>query len=171
MFKPLKLIALFALFFSTFAVAESPKIAIVDLPRAIFGTEVAKARIKQLSGGSDYASMQAKFDSINADIANMQKDAEGKSATWSKEQAAEYQKKIEYALADRELVVRKLKAEQQGLQSSIVNELQPKTNEAIKEILAEEKIDLLLSADAVLVGSPNLDITAKLTDRLNQKTK
>ncbi|MGV6808157.1 MAG: OmpH family outer membrane protein [bacterium] len=149
--------------------AAGEKVAVVDLTRAIFATEVAKAKVKELSAASEYAALQAKFESINADIRQLQKDAETKQATWSQEKKAEYQKKLEYLLADRELTGRKLQAETQAVQQAIVKELRPKAGEALQQLIEEEKIDLLLNAEAVLMASPALDITAKLTDKLNKK--
>ena len=170
-----KIIVLLATLGALFSVgaqaAEGTKVAVVDLTRAIFATEVAKARVKQLGSGSDYASLQAKYESITADIKALQEDAEVKSATWSNEQAAEYKKKVEYLLADRELAARKIQTEQKALQGSIVNELQPKAGQAIKELMEEGKIDLLMNAEAVIFAKPEMDITAKLTDRLNKMTK
>jgi len=53
--------------------------------------------------------------------------------TLSQEQAADYKKKMEYLRADMELVSRKLQAEIKELQNRIMQELQPKALEAIKE--------------------------------------
>ena len=91
--------------------------------------------------------------------------------TMSQEQVQEFQKKMGYIKADRDLALQKIKAESQALQNSILKELQPKAGEALQELLKEEGIALLLSAEAVMVAAPELDLTAKLTDRINQKTK
>ena len=91
--------------------------------------------------------------------------------TWSQEQAEEAQKKMEYYRADLELITRKIKADQKDLQNSIVQELRPKAAEALQEVVDEEGIVLLINAEAVVTAAPSLDITDKLTDRLNKKTK
>ena len=73
--------------------------------------------------------------------------------------------------ADRDLALRKIKAESNELQNSILKELQPKASEALQEIMKEESIALLLTAEAVMIAAPGLDLTSKLTDRINKKTK
>ena len=171
MSKFYRLMALVIAMGATAPVLAESSMAVVDLPRAIFATELAKARVKQRSSGSEYVALQAKYESITADLKAMQKDIESKRATWSQEDSAEAQKKLEYLMADRELAARKLKAEQQALQGSIANEIQPKLGEALKELLEEEKVDLLLNAEAVIIAKPDLDLTAKLTERLNKKTQ
>lgn len=161
---------LVAALFTTSTFAQD-KIAVVDLGAAIFGSEIAQKRQKELQARSEYAALQAKYDSTAADIKAMQKEAEAKSMTWSEEQKTEFQKKMEYMRADIELTARKLESEVRGLQNSIVRELQPKALEAIQELVTQEGITVLLRSDAVLMAKPELNLTAKLTEKLNAKTK
>ena len=156
--------------FSLSAVAET-KIGVVDLGAAIFGSEIAKKKQEELKQGSDYARLQAKYDSTAADIKALQQDAEGKRMTWSEDDKAEFQKKMEYLRADIELTARKLESEVRSLQNTIVKELQPKALEALQELVTQEGIDVLIRADAVLMAKPELNITAKVTERLNSKTQ
>lgn len=151
------------------ALAET-KIAVVDVARAIFSTEIAKQRQKEMQAGSDFSTQQAKYDSLAADMKALQKEVEGKAMTLSKEQATEYQKKMEYLRADLELVSRKLQAEIQALQNRIMEELQPKALEAVKDLVTEEQITLLLQREAVISATPEMDLTSKLIDRLNNKS-
>lgn len=160
-----------ATLFAVTVTAEEGKIAVVDFGKAIFGSEVAKARLKQVQAESDYASLQAKYENTVADMKALQKEVESKSMTWSTEQTAEAQKKMEFLRADLELTTRKVQAEQKALQSSIVQELRPKAGEALQELIKEESIVLLINAEAVVTVAVELDLTSKLTDRLNQKTK
>lgn len=169
-FLQLILLLLSSVFVSS-AIAAEGKIAVVDFGRAIFSSDVAKARLEQLKQESTFASLQATIDATTADMQVLQKEAEAKSMTMSQEEAAEFQKKVEYVKADRDLAVRKIKAESQALQNSILKELQPKAGEALQELLKEESVALLLSSEAVLITAPELDLTAKLTDRINKKTK
>lgn len=161
---------LVAALFSSALVAQE-KIAVVDLGAAIFGSDIAQKRQNELKAKSDYASLQAKYDSTAADLQALQKEAETKGMTWSEEQKQEHQKKLEYMRADLELTARKLESEVRGLQNSIVKELQPKALEALQELITQEGITVLLRADAVLMAKPELNLTAKLTERLNSKTQ
>ncbi|MCK9505447.1 MAG: OmpH family outer membrane protein [Porticoccaceae bacterium] len=153
------------------AVFAADKIAVVDLGAAIFGSDIAQQRQKELQSQSEYAALQARYDSTAADIKALQKDAEAKSMTWSEEQKTEFQKKMEYFRADIELTARKLESEVRGLQNRIIRELQPKAQEALQELVEQEGITVLLRADAVITAKPEINITAKLTERLNSKTK
>ena len=160
----------FMFVYSGGAMAEGG-IAVVDVARAIFSTNIAKQRQDELQSASEFSTQQAKYDSLGADMKALQKEVEGKAMTLSQEQAAEYQKKMEYLRADIELVSRKLQAEIKDLQNRIMQELQPKALEAVKELVAEEEITLLLQREAVISATPDMDLTSKLIARLNNKTE
>lgn len=155
----------------TSVVFAEEKIAVIDVARAIFSTELAKTRQEEMQGNSEYASLQAKYDSISADMKALSKEVEGKAMTLSQEQAGEYKKKMEYLRADLELVQRKVQAEVQELQRKIMEELQPVARDALKELVEQEQVTLLLQREAVISASPDKDLTGKLIERLNQKAK
>ena len=152
-------------------VSAEGKTAVVDLGRAIFSTETAKMRLEQAKKKSDIAALEAEYDSIAANAKKLQKEIESKQKSMSQEQAAEYRKKMDYYKVDMDVVVRKIQAESQALQQSILNELRPKAGEALKELVKEEGISVLLTAESAVLVDPKLDITAKLIDRLNSKTR
>jgi outer membrane protein len=152
------------------AVAED-KIAVVDIARAIFSSNVAQERLKQAETSADFVALKAKYESSAADLQALAKEAEKKRMTWSQEEAAEHQKKMEYAKADAELAGRKIQAEQQQLQQRIMQELGPKAQEALQEVVTETGVTILLRADAVMLAGPESNLTAKVADRLNKKTQ
>lgn len=160
-----------ATLFAVTVTAEQGKIAVLDFGKAIFGSEVAKTRLKQMQGESDFAALQAKYENTVADMKALKKEVESKGMTWSAEQSSEAQKKMEFLRADLELTTRKVQADQKALQGSLVQELRPKAGEALQELIKEEGIVLIINAEAVITVATELDLTSKLTDRLNQKTK
>lgn len=155
---------------SATVIAET-KIAVVDVVRAIFSTDVAKTRQEELQRTSEFSAQQAKYDGLMADMKALQKELESNAMTASPEKAAEYKKKVDYLRADIELVSRKLQAEVKDLENRILREMQPKALEAVKELVAEEQVTLLLQREAVITADPQMDLTPKLIDRMNKKTQ
>jgi len=146
------------------------KIAVVDIARAIFGSKAAQESLTQAEQSADFVALKAKYEGSAADLQALAKEAESKRLTWSQEQAAEHQKKMEYAKADAELAGRKIQGEQKQLQQRIMQQLGPKAQEALQEVIKEEGVTILLRAESVMMSSPESNITAKVADRLNQKT-
>jgi outer membrane protein len=164
------LVLLLALFGSMGA-AAADKIAVVDIQRVIFTSEFAKVRQQQLQTEKSFVDLQARYDSISADIRALQRRIEAERETMSRDQVAENQKRVEYLRADYELVARKLQTEVQQLQGQIMEELQPQVQAALKELVEAEGISLLLQREAVIFATPAMDVTGKLLERLNAKTK
>jgi outer membrane protein len=152
------------------AVAEE-KIAVVDVARAIFGSNAAQESLRQAEQGADFVSLKAKYEGSAADLQSLAKEAESKRLTWSQEEAIAHQKKMEYAKADAELAGRKIQAEQKQLQQKIMQDLGPIAQQALQEVVTEEGVTILLRAESVMIAAPESNLTAKVADRLNQKTK
>jgi outer membrane protein len=100
----------------------------------------------------------------------MSKEAEAKRLTWSAEEAAGHQKRMSYAKADYDLAVQKIQGEQKQLQQKVLQDLSPVFQQALTEVVQEEGVSLLLRAESVLSASAENNLTAKVVDRLNQKT-
>jgi outer membrane protein len=168
-FRCVVVAGIFALISANVVASDTNKIAVVDTAIAIFGSATAQAKLKAAEESADFLSLKAKYESSSADLQAMAKEAESQRLTWSQEQLAEHQKKMGYAKADAELTVQKIKAEQQQLQQSILQELGPLAEQAIKEIVEEEGITILLHAEPVLIVDPQANITAKVAARIDQK--
>lgn len=166
-FRNFALIAILGVFASNAIAAE--KIAVVDMAMAIFGSSTAQGKLKEAEQSPDFLGLKAKYESSAADLQAMAKEAESKRLTWSIEDAAEHQKKMNYAKADADLTVKKIQAEQQELQQRIVQELGQVAQQALQEIVSEEGITVLLRSESVLIAAPENNITAKVADRIGQK--
>lgn len=169
--KALVVVVLASLFVvAPVSAVAAEKIAVVDIARAIFGSKAAQDSLKQAEQSADFVALKAKYEGSAADLQALAKEAESKRLTWSQEQSAEHQKKMEYAKADAELAGRKIQGEQKQLQQRIMQQLGPKAQEALQEVIKEEGVTILLRAESVMMSSPESNITAKVADRLNQKT-
>tara|TARA_B100000809_G_scaffold83634_1_gene81992 strand:- start:225 stop:755 length:531 start_codon:yes stop_codon:yes gene_type:complete len=156
--------------FSSVAVAAEDKVAILDVQQAMFASDYAQSRVKQSLESADFVALKAKAEGSAADLQAMSKEVEAKRLTWSAEQAESHQKRMSYAKADYDLAVQKIQGEQKQLQQKILQDLSPTFQQALTEVIQEEGITLLLRAESVLSASAENNLTAKVVDRLNQKT-
>ena len=152
----------------TTTAAAADKVVVFNAQGAIMATDIAKQRIKDLQASIDFSSMQAKFESLKADLQGLDKEAKTNGMTWSQEQIASHNKKIEYKQADLQLSAKKLQAEQGEAVQNIMKELAPKAQEILKQIITAEGIGLVLDNKAALFANAEFDITAKVTDGLNK---
>jgi len=144
------------------------KIAIFDLQSAILQTDAAEARLKEVRDQEDYKKNKAEFDKIKAEGEEVVKSYQKDSAIMSEEQKAAAQQKITTMQEDLEHVAGKLQQAEQSAAQALFQEMGPKVQEVVREIIEKEGIGLLLQRQAVIHAEPSYSITEKVTDKLNQ---
>lgn len=153
--------------FSVGAYAES-KIAVVDVGAAIFNSEIAKTRIKELESQSSLGTLQAEYEGKMAEVQALQKDADANGLSWSDEQKVKYKNDLDYLAADVDLIKRKVQKEKQVIQQKILEEVRPTAVEQLDALVKEEGVEILLRSEAVFWSAPAPNLTSKLIDRINK---
>jgi len=133
------LVVIVAMGLSLHAMAEG-KIAVVNLQEAIMQTDEAQGRLNGLLAQADFATDKAEFDRL----------------------------KIATKQADIEHVGRKLNTAQQELGQTLLQEMSPKVNAVLRDLIKSEGIGLLLQHNVVIHSDTSFNVTAKVTDKLNQ---
>lgn len=144
------------------------KIAVLNPEGAILSTTVAKARFEKLEKTPDYAATKAKLDGISSDYKALQESAKKEATTWSAEKKEEVGKKIQNLQQDAQFNGQKIQKSRQEAAEAIIQELGPKYQAALKQIVDAEKIGLLLGPQAAIFATPEYDITPKVTDLINK---
>ena len=86
----------------------------------------------------------------------------------SQEQMVAARQKLANKQADLEHVSGKLQQAEQLAGQTLLQELSPKVQEVLRELIATEGIGLLLQRASVIHADAGYSITAKVTDKLNQ---
>ncbi len=150
------------------AVSAQGKIAVLSVQEAVFNTEVAKKRLKKLQKDKDYADEKKDFEDlkkkVTKDIQALQKDA----AVMSEAKKASQQKKIAAHRADLEHMAKQLQASEKDVLQELLVEMSPKVQEIVADMIKKDKIGLILDRQAAMHADSEFNITAKVTDRLNQ---
>lgn len=168
MLKGMKLVALVcALLVSGFALADG-KIAVLDIDRAILQTQEAEKRFKALQEQADFKADRAEFERLKKEQESLVKQFQKDLAVMSNEQKEAQRKKIGSAQSDLEHIGRKLQAAEQEVAQALAQEMAPKLQAAVSEIIKSEGIGLLVNSKAVMHADTSFNITAKVTDKLNQ---
>ena len=161
------ILATIALLAPLFAQAEG-KIAVFSAQQAIMNTDSAQAKIKEFQAKPNVAEKLKEFENLQkkytAAIEQFQKDL----AMMSAEQKQSERKKITDMQADIQHVGRQLKQAEQEMAQTLMQEFQPRLSPILTEIIKSDNIGLLLDRKAAIHADTSFDITAKVTDKLNQ---
>lgn len=168
MFKISKiLVVIVAMGLSLHAMAEG-KIAVVNLQEAIMQTDEAQGRLNGLLAQADFATDKAEFDRLKKEHEDVIKQLQNDIAVMSVEQQQAARKKLATKQADIEHVGRKLNTAQQELGQTLLQEMSPKVNAVLRDLIKSEGIGLLLQHNVVIHSDTSFNVTAKVTDKLNQ---
>ncbi|MCB1676694.1 MAG: OmpH family outer membrane protein [Halioglobus sp.] len=144
------------------------KIAVVDLQEAILQTDQAQKKLAEVRAQDDYKSDKDEFDRLKKEFDKLVKKFQKDAAVMSQEQQLAARKKLASKQADLEHVTGKLQQTEQSAGQALLQEMAPKVQEVLRELIATEGIGLLLQRSSVIHADAGYSITAKVTDKLNQ---
>jgi outer membrane protein len=149
------------------ALAEG-KVAVLDTQAAILGTDEAQKRLKAMRDKPEFKANQAELEKLKKEYNDLLEQVKKEIAVMSPEQKDAQGKKIEAKRGDIEHVVRKLQAAEQELGQSLMQDMGPKLQKAVADVIKNEGIGLLLDRRAALHADATYNITPKVTDLLNK---
>lgn len=144
------------------------KIAVVDLQEAILQTDLAQKRLQEIRDQDDFKADKAEFERLKKELDELVKKFQKDAAVMSQEQQAAARQKLASKQADLEHVVGKVQQTEQVAAQALLQEMGPKVQEVLREIITADGIGLLLQRGAVIHAESSYSITAKVTDKLNQ---
>jgi outer membrane protein len=149
--------------------AAQGRIAVVNLEEAILQTDEAQQRLTALRESEDYKADKAELDQLQEEREALIKEVQNDLAVMSPEQQQEARKRMASKNADLEHVLRKLQQAEQALGQELLQEMTPKVQAVLRELIQSEGIGLLIQRNAVIHADNGYSITAKVTDKLNQQ--
>ncbi|MFV0277851.1 MAG: OmpH family outer membrane protein [Parahaliea sp.] len=144
------------------------KIAVVNLEQAILQTDYAQKQLEEVRSQSDYKADKAEYDKLKDDFDNLLKKFQKDAAVMSAEQQVAARQKLASKQSDLEHVTGKLQKAEQAAGQQLLQEMSPKVQDVLRDLISTEGIGLLLQRQSVIHADAGYSITAKVTDRLNK---
>lgn len=167
MIKKFAQLAMVAMMFASVAAHAEMKIVVLDSVRAILESDEAKilaeAANKEMEvEQSQLREMAEKMQALNV---KLQTDGEVMSNT----ETRKVQKDIEDMQIDLQFRGQKLQKEVQDKRQEILQELAPKFDKVLKDIISVDQIDLIMAPNALQYANSKHDITRRVTEKLNEQ--
>jgi len=144
------------------------KIAVVDVQGAILQTDVAQKRLGEVRDKADYKKNKAEADRLKSEGEALFKTFKKDEAVMSLEQKSASEKKLSGIQDDFRIVVEKMQQAEQSVARELLQDMAPKAQEALRDIIKAESIGLLLQGNAVIHAEDSYIVTSKVADKLNQ---
>ncbi len=162
------LLALMTLGATSAFAQTAPRVAVVDVQRAILGSSYGQAQLEALEADPEYAELQASILSLQTDIETLDKEAEQNAASWTEARFATYNKNRQFKVADLQLAQQKIQSEQERVIAEINAAMSEQAQAALQQLITDEGVTLLLRETAVYYATPEHDLTGKLAAKLSQ---
>lgn len=150
----------------TAQVFADTKIAVLDWRTALLGTEQASAEFKMINEALSADEKEVK------DLAEQAKKLQDKlkkqASKLSDDEKRQLSKQIQEKAEEFQFLGQRLKKEQRERQETYVRGVRPLLDDAVKTVITDQKIDILLDRQAVTYVKPELDITALVIAELNK---
>lgn len=160
------LIALLSVF-SILTHAADTKVAVVDMERALFLSNAAKASIQEFE--ADNRGDIDKLKSIQQDVVKTREKLEKEGDIMSDDERRKMMGEIEEKSQEFQFYSRKLKQLEDKWKRGFFNQQLPELEVLLKGIIEGGKYDVVLNAGSVIYAVPTVDLTKQLLEKLNAR--
>ena len=160
-------IAVAGLFFvASTAMAAGSKIAVVDMERALFQSDGAKASFKQVE--DQFGDDLGKIKQLEKEMMESQEKLQKDGAIMSDEEQRKIRNNIKEQQSEFKFFAGKLQQAEQQWRQQFFRANLPRLQDILKTLIEAEKVDIVLNGQAVIHVVPDLDLTKKLLNKLNE---
>ena len=153
------------LLFAGPAMAET-RIGVVDLRQALFSSEDAKTFSEQLQ--RDFAGTEEEVRKAQQEARSLQERLQKDGAMMNESErtqlTAEFQQKAQEFAQKKQQLDQTLNSRKQAF----LEEARPEVDAAVKELMQEHNLDMILPSETVVYVKPELNLTEELLEKLNQ---
>lgn len=143
------------------------KIVVMDAMQALRATEAAK----QFDAGlkAELAEKQSQLLDLEKQAKAAKDKLDANRGLASAEQLQQLQEQFKKAFAEYQRRGKEMQQEGLQRQQAFMNEMRPKVDKVVNELIQQEGYDIILNRGAVSYAKPELDITAKVVELLNKQ--
>ena len=142
-------------------------IGFIDTARAISESDEGKALLAQIE--SELAEDQARLEGLQEEFESLRGTLETDGEIMSDDERRRHQKTMEENRTDFQFELQKYQRELQERQQEVLEEMAPKVNAALADIIELEGMDVVFERQVATFVNPKHDITRRITEKLNEK--
>jgi outer membrane protein len=149
--------------------ADSPKIGVVNIEKLLENSQAGKSVQSQLKAERD--KLEADLKQKANDIQEADKRLQRETTVMSRETREEKERELRIKGADFQSLQKKYRNDLQDLERQLMGQLKDDINALVTDIGKKEGYTLIISNISVLYSVPSNDLTDRLIQELDAKTK
>lgn len=166
--KFLLVISILVLSFSQLAQAEL-NVGLVDMRAALFSSDAAKTFTENMV--SKYKQQDMEVRAVGEEGQKLEMRLKNDAAIMSDNERSKLASELEAKIQEYKYLKSKLDNALAEKRQEFLSDSKPKVDQAIKELVKEEKLDLLMPREAALYANESMDLTEKFIEKLNKLNK
>ncbi len=159
--------SLLALAFAASGAAAELKIGVLDVQQALLASEEAQQFMEKAK--SELKNDEDQVKKLEDDLRSMQEKMDKDADVMSPAEKQKRQSELENKQMDYRFQVNKLQKEVKDRQQELMQQMGPKLQAAIKDVVDSGNYDMVLQRGDLIYAGEKFSITRKVTEKLNEK--
>ena len=148
------------------AYSQDTKIGIINLEQALFNSEAAQGVQDELR--AEFANDEQRAQSLQEELIGLQEKFQQDEAIMSEADIRQLNADAQEKQLQLQLISERVQQALQEKNQQFIEGMRQTLTEAISDVVAEGGYDLVLNAESVAYAAPVLDITPKVTAKINE---
>ncbi|MBP8111390.1 MAG: hypothetical protein RJA86_77 [Pseudomonadota bacterium] len=140
-------------------------VAVADSQTAIMATDAAKKTFDKLN--ADMKPQRDRLDTLRKDIAGFEEKFQKNASVMSEKDKRDLQKQAEAKINEFKSLADAVQKRAQEVQQDMLKSLIPKTEVVVEELRKAGNYDIIIEKKNVIFADPSVDLTKKITEKLN----
>ena len=151
---------------SATALAQDAKIGIINLEQALFNSEAALGVQEELR--AEFSSDELRAQTLQEELIALQEKFQQDEAIMSDTEKRQLNADAQEKQLQLQLISERVQQALQEKNQQFIESMRQTLTEAISDVVAEGGYDLILNSASVAYADPVLDITPKVTAKINE---
>lgn len=151
------------------AFAQDTKIGVLNALQALFNSDAARVSQEELD--QEFAVDTERGAELTEELTALAEKFQQDEAIMTEQEISRINSNAQDLQVQLQLIQERVQQAVQARQQQFLEAMQPSLAAAVTDVVAEGGFDLILNADAAPYFAPVLDITAKVTAKLNEQTQ
>ncbi len=152
--------------FSQGAYAQDTKIGVLNALQALFNSDAAQVVQQELQ--QEFAQDEARAAELTEQLQTLQEEYQQNEAVMTEEEVRRMNSNAQDLQVQLQLIQERVQQALQEKNQEFLQSMQEELAQAVTDVVAEGGFDLILNVDSTPYFAPVLDITARVTAKLNE---
>jgi outer membrane protein len=153
--------------FSQGVYAQDTKIGVLNALQALFNSDAA--RIVQEELEQEFSQDQTRANDLTEQLQSLQEEYQQNEAVMTEDEVRRMNSNAQDLQVQLQLIQERVQAALQEKNQEFLQSMQEELAAAVTDVVAEGGFDLILNVDSAPYFAPVLDITARVTAKLNEQ--